>query len=63
VSIHHFYGADGPSIRVETPEELHEALDILHSQVLDNFGDDKSGPFLRVLEAAMRAMEELGVEP
>lgn len=48
-----------PSMDVRTPAELHEALDILHTQVIDNFPESGQAPFLRVLETAMDSLEML----
>lgn len=55
-----YYSGD-PTIVVENPEQLAEALDILHTQVMDNFGEDSR--FLRVLEDAMERVEALQEDP
>jgi len=54
----YYTGQEGcPSIKVEDASELHDALDILHTQVIDNIGEDS--PLLRVLESAMDKVQRL----
>lgn len=55
-----YFDAD-PTINVESLAELHEALDILHTQVMDNLSDES--PALGVLERAMEAVGALFPEP
>lgn len=55
MSIDYYQGMDGPTIVVESADDLGEALDILHTQVIDNMGEDS--PLLRVLEEAMEKVE------
>lgn len=51
-----YYG-DTPSIKIESVADLLEALDILHTQVMDNLQENPS--LLRILEAAMEQVEAL----
>lgn len=57
-------GTEGPTITIDTPEDLWSALDNLHTQVLDNIPE---GPrqlaYLRILEKAMEDLQALGVSP
>jgi len=53
-----YFGRE-PQIDVTTSEELHEALDILHTQVIDNLPEEAQAPLLRILEAAMEQVEAL----
>lgn len=55
MSIEWFAGVEGPTIVVQDANELYRALDILHTQVIDNLGGDS--PYLPVLE---NTMEEVG---
>lgn len=55
------YFDSDPTINVESLTELHEALDILHTQVIDNLSDES--PALGILETAMEAIEMLEPEP
>ena len=57
MSIEYYSGVPGVSMLVETPGDLAEALDILHTQVIDNIGEDS--PLLAILERAMTEMEPL----
>jgi hypothetical protein len=57
------YTGDTLIVNATTPKELHEALDTLHTQVIDNFPEAEQHPWLRVLEQAMEELEALGVEP
>lgn len=57
MAIDYYAGTPGPTIVVESAEELMEALDLLHTQIIDNIGEDS--PLLRVLEAAMEQAEKL----
>ena len=49
--IEYYSGIDGPTIVVESEDELLEAIDLIHTQVMDNIGEDS--PLLRVLEKCM----------
>jgi hypothetical protein len=50
------YYTDAPTINVENKDELFEAIDILHTQVMDNIGEES--PLLRVLEKCMHEISE-----
>jgi hypothetical protein len=52
----YFLGMTGAAFNVESRDDLIEALDILHTQVIDNMGDDCD--FLRILEDAMSKIED-----
>lgn len=56
MGIEYYGGIPGAAINVRSVKELHEALDILHTQVMDNISEE--APELRVLEAAMEKIEE-----
>lgn len=49
--IESYVGVPFPCINVETVEELYEALDLLHTQVMDNLGEDMA--LLTILSDAM----------
>jgi hypothetical protein len=53
MSIDYYVGSDGPTINVVSAEELYEALDLLHTQVIDNLPDTAQAALLRILEDAM----------
>lgn len=50
MAINYYVGTDGPTITVENAEELYEALDLLHTQIMDTCSDDT---LLRILSDAM----------
>lgn len=52
-----YVGIKGTAFNVESVEEVHEAIDILHTQVMDNISD--KSPILSILENTMCALEEL----
>jgi hypothetical protein len=54
--INYYVGTDGPTIKVETIGELFEAIDLLHTQVMDA---EISEDALRILEEAMEKLDEL----
>jgi hypothetical protein len=54
--IDYYEGAGSPTIFVTSAKELYEALDILHTQVMDGTIGDAS-PLLGILETAMDAVE------
>lgn len=47
----YYSGVPEPAVNVKTPEELLEAVDLLHTQVMDNIGEDS--PLLAILEKCM----------
>lgn len=56
MGIEYYGGIPGVAIEVKSTKELHEALDILHTQVMDNISEE--APELRILEAAMEKIED-----
>jgi hypothetical protein len=52
-----YVGVPGVTINVESGEELLEVVDLLHTQVMDNIGEDS--PLLRVLEKCMNEIREI----
>lgn len=52
-----FSASQDAGIFVETVEELYAALDILHTQVMDNIGEDSKA--LMILSDAMQALSDL----
>lgn len=40
MSVKYFYPDNEPTVVVESPEDLREILDILHTQAIDNLGED-----------------------
>jgi len=57
MAISYYQGIDGaPTITVENAEELYEALDLLHTQIMDTCGDDD---LLRILIDAMDAVDKV----
>lgn len=55
--IANYVGTVGTTFDVESPNELYEALDIVHTQVMDNLGEDS--PYLGILETAIEKVDEL----
>ena len=55
--IEYYVGIDAPAIEVDNLAELYEAIDILHTQVLDRIGENS--PALAILSAAMDAVQAL----
>jgi hypothetical protein len=53
--ITYYLGVSEPAVNVETIEELLEAVDLLHTQVMDNIGE--KSPLLEILEKCMREIE------
>lgn len=52
-----YVGVPGVAINVESGEELLKVVDLLHTQVMDNIGEDS--PLLRVLEKCMDEIREI----
>ena len=51
------------AVRVETPEELYQALDVLYNYAIEDLaGDPRHGDCLAVLSAAQDALAAAGVE-
>jgi hypothetical protein len=51
VAVQYYAGVDRPCIEVWSIDDLIEALDVLHTQVIDNIGDES--PAIGILERAM----------
>ena len=60
--IEYFSGTDGVTFDVESPVELYQAIDILHTQTMDNMPESNQNELLPILEKAMREIEALGCE-
>jgi hypothetical protein len=62
MAINHYYGTDGPTIEaIESPQDLYEVLDTLHTMVIGSMEEAKpnvDGFMLRVLEQAMSQLME-----
>lgn len=50
-------------VNVKTPSDLFEALDALHTQVLDNISETEQAPYIELLEVAMDRAQELSMAP
>ncbi len=59
VAVEYYACVDRPAIEVRSVSDLNEALDVLHTQVMDNIGEDS--PAIGVLERAMRELNRLEV--
>lgn len=62
--IEYYAGIDGPSItRMETEQDLYDALDAIHSMCMDGLGENH--PALTLLEHVMNRLVEMypEVEP
>lgn len=56
MSITFYYGnTESPSINVESLTDLYQALNLIHTQVMDNIGDDTE--LLSILEDTMYRLE------
>ena len=42
MSVEHQVGTDGVLVNVESPKDVFEALDEMHTQILDNLGQNHS---------------------
>lgn len=62
MGIHYYVGTDGVTINVEHPRDLYEALDILHTQVIDNTPKSNQEDLLPILEEAMEKVIACGYE-
>ena len=57
----HYVGAPGVTVNIEHPMDVLDALDAIHTQVLDNLSEAEMVPYVEVLERAierLRAIEE-----
>jgi len=59
MSIDSYVGTEGITINVENSTELYHAIDILHSQLIDNVGASYSRS--QLLDVLSRAMDELTI--
>lgn len=57
MSIESYVGVEAPCINVESASELYEALDLLHTQVMDNLNEDME--LLAILEQAMERVQAI----
>lgn len=57
MAIDTYVGVPGVAINVESIEELYDALDILHTQIMDNLKSDLR--LIKILEQAMNQVEAL----
>tara|TARA_R110002096_G_scaffold181571_1_gene359281 strand:- start:192 stop:392 length:201 start_codon:yes stop_codon:yes gene_type:complete len=60
--IEHFIGTEGVTFDIDSPVELYQALDILHSQVMFNMPKQNQEELLPILEEAMLKMNKLGYD-
>lgn len=61
MTINSYIGVPGISINIESDKEVFEAVDIIHTLVLDNLGEEN--PMLGILENCMNEMiKKYGVE-
>lgn len=57
MAIDTYVGVPGVAINVESIEELYDALDILHTQIMDNLKSDLR--LIKILDQAMNQVEAL----
>ncbi|PKL40802.1 MAG: hypothetical protein CVV44_04120 [Spirochaetae bacterium HGW-Spirochaetae-1] len=57
MSIEYYHGTEGPTINIESHQDLINALDILHTQCMDNLPEDSIATTVLV-----NAMEALSME-
>ena len=58
MSIETYKDSEGPEINIENVQEVYEALDILHSQVLDNIKNhDEKSQLTEIISGAMEKIE------
>lgn len=51
MALEYYTGVEGVAVNIETAQDLYDALDAMHTQVMDNLGENN--PLLRILEQAM----------
>lgn len=56
MALEYYVGVPGVSVNVETAQDLYDALNTMHTQVMENIGEDD--PMLRILERAMEQVME-----
>jgi len=49
-------GYDGIGVFIETPGDVYEAIDVIHTQVMDNLG--RNHPLLAILDRMLAELEE-----
>jgi hypothetical protein len=65
MAINYYVGSDGFTVFLENETDIAEAIDLLHTQVMDNIGQDKEEhkKILRILEDTLTRLEvECGIE-
>lgn len=60
MALEYYVGTEGVTVNVETPQDLYDALNTIHTQVMDNL--DENDPLLRILETAMEQVMDLHPE-
>ncbi len=51
-----YIGTEGFCVKAESAQDVYDAIDLIHTQILDEFGEDS--PILRILEEAMNKLLE-----
>lgn len=57
MSINYYVGISAPCIEVESAQELYDALDLLHTQVMDNLNEHPA--LLKILSEAMDKAQDI----
>lgn len=57
MGIEYYNGVPGAAIDIKTPQDLFDAVDLLHTQAMEAFGEDDN-PYLPALEQAMAYLTE-----
>jgi hypothetical protein len=52
-----YIGTEGFCVKAESAQDVYDAIDLMHTQILDEFGEDS--PILRVLERAMDSLLDM----
>jgi hypothetical protein len=60
MSIIYYCGTDGVTINIESGYDLVRALDILHTQTIDNCNEDVA--LLKILDEAIEKCREIGYD-
>lgn len=60
MAINDYLGCEGTTILIEEEHEIFEAIDLIHTQVIDRFGNKH--PALLILEQTMDALSNLNLE-
>ena len=56
MAVEHYVGTEGVTVNIESADDLHEALDEMHTQVMDNLGENH--PLTHTLVEFMEKIEE-----